>query len=169
MKKKIRQEESLSTEVALSPEVTLEQLQEVLDGASPEYLAVLAPTLKELIGLVQIATCGDASSVAELLEKPGNFMEKLLALDSEGKGLLLGFLKAKGLHQVMTTKTRRDPLEWARLILAIEELQKKKDEPRETNRIPTSREVARYSNPILQEVEGNGEETGRGGSEQGGN
>ena len=95
----------------------IDTLRSVMADAPPEYLEVLAPTIKELIGLVQIATLGNAKSVPEMLEKPGNFFGNLLTAD---KGILMGYFQARALHQVMTTESKKDPLDWAKLMIDVQ-------------------------------------------------
>ena len=90
------------------------ELRATLNDAPPEYLEVLAPTIKQFIGLVQLATLGNSKSVAELLDKPGNFMQNLIDGD---KGALMGYIQARALHQVMTTDSTKDPLDWAKLMV----------------------------------------------------
>jgi len=160
---------SKETEISLEANVTLSDLREVLDHADPKYLQVLAPTIKEFIGLVQLATLGDSKSVEELLAKPGPYLQKLLDYD---KGAILGFLKARSVGEFMTGETKKDPLEWGRLLIEIEKLQITKNLGKEAGgfgggsdgRSPSG-EAARYSNELLQEVEGDGEETGPQGSQ----
>lgn len=95
------------------------ELRVTLNDAPPEYLEVLAPTIKQFIGLVQLATLGNATSVAELLEKPGNFMQNLLI---EDRGALMGYIDARSLHEVMTKESTKDPLEWAKLMVDVEKV-----------------------------------------------
>jgi len=124
------------------------QLTEIMADAPPEYLAVLAPTFKELLGLVQLATLGNAESVADLLSKPGSFMKNLC---SYNKGALMGYLQAKALHQVMTTESKKDPLDWAKLAADINKEQAKNAGKADAG--PASNEVKTAKYELLQDLD----------------
>ena len=169
VKKKKKEKEKKGT--VLEASITLSDLQQVLKDAPPEYVEALAPAIREVVGLFQLATLGNVKSVEELMAKPGPFLQKLLDYD---RGAILGFIKARALSHFMTGETKKDPLEWGRLMLELEKLQQTKRLSQEASRFGgsphgsgPSGEVARYSNPLLQDVEGNGEESGPPGGDSG--
>ena len=150
---------------------TLDELAKTLDAAPKEYADVLEPTLQQFIGLVQIATGGNVKSVQELLEKPGNFMQKLL---QEDKSLLSGYLEARALHEVLSRPSTRDPIEWAKLLKELIVYQESKKIIADAGPVGLdegsgAKEAAVYHNELIQEVDDNRKEAGPGGDGRGGN
>lgn len=153
------------------PEMTPEEIANALTDAPKEFLDKTLPLLREIIGLVQLATAGDAQKVEDLINKPGNFMQKLLQVDQSA---LLGFLQAKSLWYILQPVegarklSHKDQLEWAKLLkeLAIYSETKRISKDRTFGPVsgPTSGEVAEYSNELIQEVVGDGKESGQKGS-----
>lgn len=158
------------------PEMSAQEIATALTDAPKEFVDKALPLLQEVIGLMQLATAGDANKVEDLIAKPGNFMEKLLQVDQSA---LLGFLQAKSLWYILQPVegarklSHKDQLEWAKLLkeLAIYSETKRiaKDSAFGPIKGPASSEVAEYQNELLQEVVGDSEESGQKGSGQGGN
>ena len=158
------------------PQMSPQEVAAAFTDAPKEFLEKTMPMLQEVIGLVQLATAGDANKVDDLMNKPGNFMEKLLSVDQSA---LMGFLQAKALWYILqpvegTRKlSHHDKLEWAKLLkeLAIYSENKRitREEPFGPVTGPTSGKVAEYSNELIQEVVGDSEDTGQKGPGQGGN
>ena len=149
---------------------TLDDLAKTLSDAPEEYAAVLEPVMQQFIGLIQIATAGNVKSVQELLEKPGNFMQKLL---QEDKSLLSGYLEARALHEVLSRPSTKDPLEWARLLkelIVYSESKKITDSgPRGLDESGSPKEAAVYHNELIQEVDDNSKKPRPSGDGQGDN
>ena len=153
------------------PEMSAQEIAKALTDGPKEFVDASLPLLQEFIGLVQLATAGDAKKVEDLINRPGNFMEKLLSSDQTA---LLGFLEAKSLWYLLQPVpkgekiTHRTKLEWAKLLkeLAIYSETKRltKERPNEPFQGRASGEVAEYSNELLQEMVGDSEESGQKGS-----
>ena len=155
--------------------MTPQEIAKHLTDAPQEFLEKAMPLLQEVIGLVQLATAGDAKKVEDLVNKPGNFMQKLLSVDQSA---LMGFIEAKGLWYLLQPVdpglkiTHKDKIEWAKLITDIVKYSETKRITKESwgsQPGPATRKVAEYENELIQEVVGNGEESGQKGSGQGGN
>lgn len=153
------------------------EIAEALTGdTNKEFLDEVMPLLREVVGVIQLATAGNVEKVEELMTKPGNLMEKLLQID---QSMVLGVLQARGLWYLLQPVaegekiTHRVKLDWANLLkdLAIysETKQITKDSAFGPIKGPASKEVAEYHNELLQEVVGDSEESGQKGPGQGGN
>lgn len=150
---------------------TLNELAKTLSDSPKAYGDALEATMQQFIGLVQIATAGKVESVQELLEKPGNFMQKLL---QEDKSLLSGYLEARALHEVLSRPSTKDPLEWARLLKDLIVYQESKKfiadaGPGRFDEGSSPGEAAVYKNELIQEVADNRREPGPSGDGQGDN
>lgn len=153
------------------PEMSAQEVANALTDAPKEFVDQMLPLLHEVIGLVQLATAGDAKKVEDLISKPGNFMEKLLQVDQSA---LLGFLQAKSLWYILQPVegsrklSHKDQLEWAKLLkeLAIYSENKRLAESGSFGPVqgPATRKVAEYSNELIQEVVGDSEDSGQKGS-----
>jgi len=150
---------------------TLNELAKTLSDSPKAYGDALEATMQQFIGLVQIATAGKVESVQELLEKPGNFMQKLL---QEDKSMLSGYLEARALHEVLSRPSTKDPLEWARLLkdlIVYQESKRIAGDPGLGGLDEGSgpKEAAVYRNELIQEVADNRAEPRPSGDGQGDN
>lgn len=153
------------------PQMSAQEIANALTDAPKEFLDQTLPLLQEVIGLVQLATAGDAKKVEDLINKPGNFMEKLLSVDQSA---LIGFIEAKSLWYLLQPVdknekiTHRTKLEWAKLLkeLAIYSETKRITKEGSFGSVQgaATREVAEYSNELIQEVVGDSEDSGQKGS-----
>lgn len=158
------------------PEMSPQEIAKALTDAPKEFVEQALPVLQEFIGLLQLATAGDATKIDDLMNKPGNFMHKLLQAD---QSMLMGFIEAKGLWYILQPVdpddkiTHRVKLDWAKLITDIA---KHSEIKRITEKGsfgpvagPTSGEAAKYSNELIREVVGDSEDPGPEGTGQGSN
>ena len=159
------------------PEMTPQEVATALTGPnSKEFVEHAMPMLREMVGLMQLATAGDVSKIDDLISKPGNFMQKLLQVDQSA---LMGFIEAKALWYLLQPVdkdekiTHRTKIEWARLITDIVKYSENKRVTEQGSfgpvAGPTSGKVAEYSNELIQEVVGDSEDSGQKGPGQGGN
>lgn len=153
------------------PEMSAQEIANSLTDAPKEFLDQAMPLLREVIGLIQLATAGDVKKVEDLINKPGNFMSKLMSVDQSA---LMGFLEAKALWYILQPVegarklSHKDQLEWAKLLkeLAIYNENKRilKDPTFGPVQGPASTKAAEYSNELIQEVVGDSEDSGQKGS-----
>jgi hypothetical protein len=151
--------------------MSAQEIANELTDAPKEFLEQTLPLLQEVIGLVQLATAGDAKKVEDLINRPGNFMEKLLSVDQSA---LMGFMEAKALWYLLQPVaegekiTHKTKLEWAKLLKELAVYSETKRLSKERPNFPVqgraTGEVTEYSNELLQEVVGDGEDTGQKGS-----
>jgi hypothetical protein len=141
-------------------------LQDTLKTAPPEYVEALAPTFMEIIGLMQLATAGDAKSVGELLKQPGPFLKKLTKFDRKHGDNLMGYLQAKALHEVMTGESKADPTVWAKLMVDIRKEMGKEDDRRKKQRGPAAGDAKEIECELYDELEEEGKELQKKGSGQ---
>jgi hypothetical protein len=152
-------------------EMSPQEIAAALTDAPKEFLDKTLPLLQEVIGLVQLATAGDVKKVEDLINKPGNFMEKLLSVDQSA---LLGFLEAKGLWYLLQPVaagekiTHKTKIEWAKLLKELAIYSETKRLTKEGSFGPVTRpasgKVAEYNNELLREVAGDSEDSGQEGS-----
>jgi hypothetical protein len=147
-------------------EVSPQEIASRLSDAPKEFVEKMLPLMQEMVGLVQLATAGDVEKVDDLLTRPGNFMQRLMSIDQMA---LMGFLEARGLWYLLQPVadgekiTHRIKIEWAKLIVELIKYNENKRLSRENDFRPlegrASGEVARYSNELLQELDGDGKKT----------
>lgn len=99
------------------------QLTKDAGTTEDQFTEALSPIIKDMVGLVQIATLGNVQHVKNLLNKPGEFLENVM---KEDQGRLLGYLQIRGFYEVATRPSNKDPLDWAKLQLEIAQYQDKR-------------------------------------------
>lgn len=96
---------------------------EIISTKDQEFERELKPIFDSVLGLVQIATGGDPNQVHDLVKDPNLFFDKLVG---DENGLLRGFIMARAMHEVVTRPSKKDPLDWAKLMLDVVAISKEK-------------------------------------------